>query len=160
VTTTSIWKWTKQRVDLLDLAILALRILIVALLYLFLLTVLRTTAGGLRAQATPTVPSASVPLRLVVLEGGAANLNAGQVFEVTPAGATLGRAERADIVVADPAVSAEHARLSRVGRAWVITDLDSTNGTRLNEAQVRGRSPLADGDVLALGNVRLQVQAR
>jgi hypothetical protein len=145
-------------VDVLDLAILALRIVLVALLYLFLARVLRMAVSGLSPGATTVERSVVESLRLVVLEAGAADLRAGQVLEVAPAGATLGRAERADIVVADPAVSAEHARLSRVGRAWMITDLESTNGTRLNETRVHGRSPLADGDVLALGNVRLQVR--
>jgi pSer/pThr/pTyr-binding forkhead associated (FHA) protein len=63
-------------------------------------------------------------------------------------------------VLADPSVSAEHARLTRVGHAWVVTDLGSTNGTRVNEAQVSGKASLASGDVLAIGHVRLQVVAR
>jgi pSer/pThr/pTyr-binding forkhead associated (FHA) protein len=149
-------------VDLLDLLILVLRIALVVLLYLFLVTVLRQAAGGLRLEAgvQPASPKAAEALRLMVIEAGAADLSAGQVFEIAAEGATLGRARGADIVVTDPAVSAEHARLSRVGQAWVVTDLGSTNGTRLNETRVEGRSALADGDVLALGNVRLQVLAR
>ena len=143
--------------DILDLAILALRIVLVALLYLFLLRVVRMAAAGLRAPGPTPVRGPEGLLRLVVLEPGTADLARGQTFDVGGAGATLGRAERADIVVADPAVSAEHARLSRVGRAWIVADLDSTNGTRVNDAPVRGRSPLADGDVLSVGNVRLQV---
>jgi FHA domain-containing protein len=144
--------------DVLDVAILALRILIVALLYLFLVFVLRTAAGGLRQPATHTSRSGSQALRLVVLEPGGSDLSPGQVMQLDTA-ATLGRSEQADLVLADPAVSAEHARLERVGRAWVLSDLGSTNGTRLNDAPVHGRTPLADGDVLALGTVRLQVLA-
>jgi len=145
-------------VDLVDLVILALRIVMVALLYLFLLLVLRTAAGGLRHAATHSSCSAAQALRLVVLEPGGSDLSAGQVMQLEAA-ATLGRSEHADLVLADPAVSGEHARLERVGRAWVITDLGSTNGTRLNDAPVDGRTPLTDGDVLALGTVRLQVLA-
>ena len=81
---------------------------------------------------------------------------AGQVIEVRD-GATLGRAERAELVVADSAVSAEHARVSRIGRDWVVLDLDSTNGTLLNDARVAGQTRLNHGDVLALGGVRLKV---
>lgn len=153
--------WMSQRVDAIDLVILLLRIALVALLYLFLLLVLRSAVGGLRR-----VPSASAPgvvqreaLELLVLEPGRSNLSAGQRMRLGD-GATLGRAEHADLVLADPAVSAEHARLDRVGRAWVVTDLGSTNGTRLNQTHVRGAAPLADGDVLALGAVRLKVVAR
>jgi pSer/pThr/pTyr-binding forkhead associated (FHA) protein len=103
--------------------------------------------------------SAVPPLRLVVLEPGASRLQAGQSVDVDD-GTTLGRAARADVVVADPSVSAEHARVTRVGRAWVVTDLGSTNGTRVNEAPVSGKTSLANGDVLEIGRVRLQVVAR
>ena len=144
--------------DLVDLVILALRIVMVALLYLFLVLVLRTAAGSLGHSATHSRRSAPQALRLVVLEPGGSDLSAGQVMQLEAA-ATLGRSEHADLVLADPAVSGEHARLERVGRAWVITDLGSTNGTRLNDARVDGRTPLTDGDVLALGTVRLQVLA-
>lgn len=145
--------------DALDLAILALRIIIVALLYGFIVAVIRASARGLAEQTAASVRSATPTLQLVVLEPGASSLSAGQRVDIDD-GTTLGRAERADLVVADPSVSAEHARLSRVGRAWVVTDLGSTNGTRVNETRVNGNTSLADGDVLAVGRVRLQVVAR
>ena len=142
--------------DLLDLLILALRIVLVALLYVFLVVVMRTAARGLRA--VPRVAPAPVALQLVVVEPGGTPLRAGQAIEVRD-GATLGR-QQAEVTLADPAVSSEHARIRRIGRAWVVSDLGSTNGTRVNDAQVNGEVPLAHGDVLTLGNVRLQVVAR
>jgi Inner membrane component of T3SS, cytoplasmic domain len=148
--------------DLLDLLILALRIVLVALLYLFLASVMRMAASGLRPRRTRGVEPVPVPvpvLRLVVLESGSSDLVPGQALDLTDA-AILGRAERADVVLADPAVSSEHARVSRVGRAWVISDLGSTNGTRLNDRRVDGDVPLAQGDVVALGNVRFRVGTR
>jgi pSer/pThr/pTyr-binding forkhead associated (FHA) protein len=48
----------------------------------------------------------------------------------------------------------------RVGRAWVVADLGSTNGTRVNDARVNGQTPVAHGDVLTLGNVRFKVLSR
>jgi Inner membrane component of T3SS, cytoplasmic domain len=147
-------------VDLLDLLILALRLLLVVLLYLFLATVMRMAMGGLRPPRPHVAEPVALPvLRLVVIEPGTSDLAPGQAVELTRA-ATLGRAERADIVLADPAVSSEHARVSRVGRAWVISDLGSTNGTRVNERRVDRDVPLANGDVLTLGNVRFRVGRR
>ena len=149
--------------DLLDLLILALRIVLVALLYLFLASVMRMAASGLRPRRTrgvvEPVPVPVPVLSLVVLESGSSDLVPGQAVELKDA-AILGRAERADVVLADPAVSSEHARVSRVGRAWVISDLGSTNGTRLNDRRVDGDVPLALGDVVALGNVRFRVGTR
>ena len=72
-------------------------------------------------------------------------------------GGMLGRSTRAAVQLDDSSVSAEHARVFRVGRAWVITDLGSTNGTQINDAPVNGEMPLAADDVVTLGSVRLQV---
>jgi pSer/pThr/pTyr-binding forkhead associated (FHA) protein len=145
-------------VDLFDVVILALRLLLVALLYLFLLTVLRIAARALWPVAPTSARSQVAALQLVVVDAGNSSLNEGQVLEFAD-GTTLGRAGRADVAFADPAVSSEHARIDRVGRAWVVTDLGSTNGTRLNDEQVTGHAPLASGDILGVGTVRLRVQA-
>jgi hypothetical protein len=139
-------------VDALDVLILALRLLLVALLYLFLLLVLRMAYAGTRQ-------SASQRLSLRVIEAGGSSLQAGDILDVAT-GTTMGRGGRADLVLGDTAVSAEHARLDRVGRKWMVTDLGSTNGTRVNDAVVKGRASLAAGDVLSLGTVRLEVVAR
>jgi len=139
-------------VDAVDVLIFALRLLLVALLYAFVVVVLRTAIQATRS-------SASWRLSLRVVEPGSSDLKPGDILAV-PAGTTLGRGDRADVVLADSAISAEHARVERVGRRWVVTDLGSTNGTRVNEAVVRGRAALAEGDVLALGTIRLQVVAR
>lgn len=138
--------------DAVDVLILALRLLLVALLYAFIVVVLRTAMQATRS-------SAARRLSLRVVEAGSSDLKAGEILALA-AGTTLGRGGRADVVLADTAISAEHARVERVGRRWVVTDLGSTNGTRVNEAVVRGRAALAEGDVLALGTIRLQVVAR
>jgi pSer/pThr/pTyr-binding forkhead associated (FHA) protein len=139
-------------VDAVDVLIFMLRLLFVALLYLFLFLVLRMAYVGVRQ-------SASQRLSLRVIEPGDSNLQSGDILDVTT-GTTMGRGGRADLVLADTAVSAEHARVDRMGRSWVVTDLGSTNGTRVNDTVVKGRTALSAGDVLALGTVRLEVVAR
>ncbi len=155
--------------DVLDVAILALRLALVAVLYVFLAMVMRGAVRGLRtaaprrmaepAPAAPLSAARAAGLQLVVLDTGSSALQPGEVVEL-PDGAMLGRSTRAEVVLADSSVSAEHARVFRVGRAWVITDLGSTNGTRVNETPVNGEMPLAANDVLTLGSVRLQVLTR
>jgi hypothetical protein len=142
--------------DLLDLAILALRIALVAVLYVFLVIVLRAAGRGLQAARPEPATRA---LRLIVLDAGSSDLTAGEAIDVAD-GTTLGRAERADVVLADAAVSAEHVRLGRDGRNWVVLDLASTNGTLVNNQPIHGQTRLNQGDVLALGSVRLQVALR
>ncbi|MFZ5443433.1 MAG: sigma 54-interacting transcriptional regulator [Myxococcota bacterium] len=75
----------------------------------------------------------------------------------------LGRADRHQVLkleangsrvlklgVADRWMSGQHARLSRVMRAWVLEDTKSKNGVRRNGEPTQ-RAELADGDVLELG---------
>jgi pSer/pThr/pTyr-binding forkhead associated (FHA) protein len=155
--------------DPLDIAILALRLALVLVLYLFLLAVVRAATRTLRAESrpaprapsarplTPTAAAKPTPLRLQVLEPGSSGLPPGELIEVAD-GATLGRAGQASVVVADPTVSGQHARVERLdGNAWMVVDLGSTNGTLVNQALVQGDAALAPGDVLGLGNVRLKV---
>ena len=160
--------------DAVDVAILALRLALVLVLYGFLVAVLRTAAATIRqAPADPAAPKAvdgqsgtraryavewSV-LKLVVLAPGQSGLTPGAVIEVSD-GARLGRASHVDVVVPDATISAEHARLSRLDGRWLVTDLGSTNGTRVNDQLVEREAALAPGDHLAFGNVHLQVMKR
>jgi predicted component of type VI protein secretion system len=148
-------------VDLLDVTILALRIALVAVLYAFLLVVLRAAGRGVQAArpVRSTAPPSNVGLQLIVLDAASSGMTAGHVIDVSD-GATLGRAERSEVVVADSAVSAQHARVTRIGRVWVVFDLGSTNGTLVNDSRVNSQTQLNHGDVLTLGGVRLKVALR
>jgi pSer/pThr/pTyr-binding forkhead associated (FHA) protein len=66
----------------------------------------------------------------------------------------LGRSERTDVCVDDRAVSSEHARLRWTGRAWVVRDLGSKNGTWVDGRRLEagGSAALAEGSSLALGS--------
>ena len=63
---------------------------------------------------------------------------------------TLGRLAENDIVIPSNIVSRAHARLERRSDGWWYTDLDSSNGTYLNERQIR-EIRLQDGMKLQLG---------
>ena len=66
---------------------------------------------------------------------------------------TIGRDDRCDMVLGDPTVSRWHARLRREGAGWLLDDLGSTNGTRLNGWRVRAWVPVRDGDLVSFGAV-------
>ena len=69
--------------DVVDLLILALRLLFVVLLYLFLFAVLRLAISGLRAPAAAAQPEAAQRLRLQVIEPGDSGLSSGQILEAS-----------------------------------------------------------------------------
>jgi hypothetical protein len=70
---------------------------------------------------------------------------------------TLGRKPDNDIVLDTMVVSGEHCVFDLVGVADVfLEDLGSTNGTCVNDRMVKGRTRLADGDVIAIGPYRIK----
>ncbi|MGQ0742928.1 MAG: FhaA domain-containing protein [Acidimicrobiales bacterium] len=70
----------------------------------------------------------------------------------------LGRRFDCDVVLADPNVSRRHAEVRRQGNGFVLEDLSSTNGTRLNGALVTS-ARLNDGDEIAVGATRIRFEA-
>jgi len=66
----------------------------------------------------------------------------------------IGRLPECGVVLADSNVSRRHAELRRSGDSVVLTDLGSTNGTRVNGAPVRERV-LISGDEVSVGSTRL-----
>jgi hypothetical protein len=66
---------------------------------------------------------------------------------------TIGRDAGCDMVLPDPTVSRWHAGLKREASGWLLDDLGSTNGTRLNGWRVRAWVPVRDGDLVSFGAV-------
>jgi hypothetical protein len=68
----------------------------------------------------------------------------------------IGRRSDNDISLPDLKVSRHHARIDTAGGEWYLTDLDSTNGTRINGDGLTGRKRLWAGDIIELGLQRLR----
>lgn len=66
------------------------------------------------------------------------------------AATTLGRGSGNDVVVPSPLVSTSHARIVRDDDGYVLEDLGSSNGTRLDGMDVRGRIRLESLHVITL----------
>ena len=75
----------------------------------------------------------------------------GEAFRVNGPSCIVGR-ERAvaDVALRDPNVSRRHAQLISTGNDWSIEDLNSTNGTLVNNRRIT-RCPLRNGDLLTFG---------
>jgi FHA domain-containing protein len=141
-----------------------------AVLYLFLLWVVRSALKDLRrgrggvVQADRAAPSdatgmysASDGLTAVddefeprLLVERAVGHESGIAYDLMN-GATLGRGD-VEIRLEDPFASSRHARITRQGHILVIEDLGSTNGTYLNEEPLNGPQPLHPGDQIRIGD--------
>jgi pSer/pThr/pTyr-binding forkhead associated (FHA) protein len=70
---------------------------------------------------------------------------------------TLGRDNGNNMVISDETVSAHHARLSYRHRQWWLEDLQSTNGTFLNNERIYTPVVIVSGDEIIFGNVSLLI---
>lgn len=93
-------------------------------------------------------------------EAGALLLVAGRRLVVPAAGAVVGRSRECDVVLDDSGISRRHAEIRPQGGSWIIEDLGSTNGLRLNGRRVQGRAPLQPGDRVELGSTEIVFELR
>src|SRR5262245_24499331 len=70
---------------------------------------------------------------------------------------TVGRAPRADFVVEAALVSRIHCRLTATDQALDVVDLDSTNGTYINDQRVKSGC-IKSGDRLRVGRVEFTIE--
>ncbi|MCU0512760.1 MAG: FHA domain-containing protein [Anaerolineae bacterium] len=107
--------------------------------------------GSLALPAAPDAQSC-----LIVTNGA----QEGQTIALLLETVTLGRATTTatwEILLQDQSVSRPHARLQRSSGAWHIYDLNSSNGTFVNNTRVAGDTghPLTNGDTITLGSSKL-----
>ncbi|MGI8897094.1 MAG: sigma 54-interacting transcriptional regulator [Pyrinomonadaceae bacterium] len=75
----------------------------------------------------------------------------GAVIPLTEAPVLIGRETAANLCIADPSVSRRHSQIEKEGGQFVIADLESLNGTFINDVPVK-RRPLAHGDRVRIGD--------
>src|SRR5262245_25383522 len=90
--------------------------------------------------------------------GGSLSLPDGRRIPVGEDPISIGRLPECDIILSDPNVSRRHAEVRRRGNDFVVVDLGSTNGTKVNGAGVRERR-LNDGDDIGLGGTVIRFEA-
>ncbi|KAF3327289.1 zeaxanthin epoxidase [Carex littledalei] len=81
-------------------------------------------------------------------------------FEIASSSVIVGRVpEKADVVLPVATVSGLHARLDKKDGMLLVTDLDSTNGTFVNEMKLRpgAVTPVPPGSILIFGDTNLAV---
>jgi len=70
----------------------------------------------------------------------------------------VGRQSDCQVVIDDHNVSRRHAEIRRTTAGWVVTDRNSTNGTKVNGEKVVNGHLLADGDVVAFGSAHVRFE--
>ena len=76
--------------------------------------------------------------------------DAGQTHALVGDSIVLGRHPECSIVLDAGAVSRQHARIVKVGDDYLVEDMNSRNGTHVNDERIEGRVKLSEGDVLKI----------
>lgn len=108
----------------------------------------RKTASAPAVRAAPAAYSGS---KLVVTAGPMA----GEEFFLEEDEYVVGRATDNPICIQDSSVSRKHIILRRLDGGWTVTDLGSGNGTIINGEQISDETPLANGDIITLGDTEV-----
>lgn len=139
---------------MVGVVLLAARIGLVALLFLFLIFAVSTGIGQVKGRPQK---KGERGLAFTITEGPPTLV--GTTIPIVSA-VVIGRGPSSDIVVSDDFVSNSHARLTPVPNGAVLEDLGSTNGTLLNGNPVRAPHELRSGDLVRIGTLVLAIEAR
>jgi hypothetical protein len=143
----------------------ALKFGFIAVLYLFLLWVARSSLRDLRGtsgevfigpgDAGGEVESAAADAWLVVEKGG--GLKKGVRFDLF-GGISIGRSDDADVPIDDRYASQIHARIFAHRGGYYVEDMNSTNGTLLNGDPVDGEIELKPDDLVQIGDTEFRYE--
>jgi pSer/pThr/pTyr-binding forkhead associated (FHA) protein len=148
----------------------ALKFGFLAVLYLFLLVIARSAMKDLRRTVSPAPDSTGFHAApdytgagggaeswLVVERGG--GLEADRRFDLI-GGLSIGRSKDSDVQIEDRYASGLHARVFERGGRTFVEDMNSTNGTLLNGATLKGEAELIDGDTVQIGDTVFRFEAQ
>lgn len=159
-----------------ELAISALRFGLLALLWIFVFSVIGSQGRSLQiarparltkqkkkktaetsnaAADTPPPPTRALASQLVVTEGPLA----GRTIPLHGQPLLVGRAQDAGLVLEDDYASGRHARLFPQGSRWFLEDLGSTNGTFVQGNQLTRTMALDPNVPVRIGQTVMELRA-
>jgi pSer/pThr/pTyr-binding forkhead associated (FHA) protein len=161
-----------------ELTVTVVRLALLALLWIFVFSVVGVLRGDLfgtrvstrrppappraappRPSATATKPrgraARKVPRQVVVTEGPLR----GTTITLGQQSILIGRSPESTLVLSDDYASARHARIFPQDGDWYVEDLDSTNGTFVGQQRVAsGPVKLAVGSTMRIGTTVLELR--
>jgi hypothetical protein len=142
----------------MEVAIFIVRIVLSALLYVFLGALFIMLWRDVKAAAhrQQIVVTRERPGRLRVVHGGD-GVSDDAVLALMPF-TTIGRSDASTIVVGDPYASAEHAIIAWRNGQWWLEDRGSRNGTLLNDVPIDEPLVISHGDVIGIGHLQFKFE--
>lgn len=109
------------------------------------------------SAAVTELPSAggAAPARCLLITSGVAS---GTEIPLDEDVLTIGRSPDSTLVIVDEYTSTHHAQLTRNGQTWQLTDLDSTNGTKLDGKRISGTVSLPIFTAVTIGTTTFELR--
>jgi pSer/pThr/pTyr-binding forkhead associated (FHA) protein len=133
--------------------VLVLRLLLAVSLYAFLGWAFVNLWRDIKQQGALLASRKVPPISLTISHGGPAP----QTRHFVQSEVTIGRDPACECPVDDEAISARHARLSFHHNQWWLEDLDSTNGTLLNQEKLAMPTVVIPEDEFKCGETRFVI---
>jgi pSer/pThr/pTyr-binding forkhead associated (FHA) protein len=133
--------------------VLALRLLLTLCLYAFLAWAFINLWRDIKIQGALLTTHNVPPLSLTILRDGFDP----QVRQFVRTEVTIGRNPACECPVEDETISGRHARLSYHHNQWWLEDLNSTNGTMLNQDRVTLPTVVISGDEFSCGDTHVSI---
>lgn len=130
---------------------------ILAIVYLIIFFALRIMYKDIKSGGRKRVSSKKSTFGLEVVEAGEnRNLKNGGIIPVQGE-LTIGRRNNNHLILEDQFVSGNHARIYVKNTDYMIEDLGSTNGTKINDERLEDRAILRVGDEIQIGSTLFRV---
>lgn len=143
----------------MDLSKLSLifKIIIIGIIYIIIFLALRIMYKDIKNGGKKPINRNRKSFGLeIVSAGNNSNLRRGGVIPIRSE-ITIGRKSDNLLILDDPYASGYHARVYMKNNDCILEDLGSTNGTLLNDQNVKGRQYLTLGDEIRIGSTSFKV---
>jgi pSer/pThr/pTyr-binding forkhead associated (FHA) protein len=127
--------------------LLGLRVLAAITLYIFIGWALFLLWRSLQQETAFLSARKVIPINLTIQTAGESS----QSLHFTQGDILIGRDPECECPLEDATISAQHARLAYHHNQWWLDDLQSTNGTKLNNDIVKTATVVVNGDTIQCG---------
>lgn len=128
-------------------------VILYVIIYYALKIMYKDVKGGGKKRPQKTVKNYGLEVIDITEES---NIKEGSVIPVRDS-VTIGRKEENSIMLPDPHVSGNHARVIIKNNVMFIEDLNSTNGVFVNGKKIQGRTKLFGKDEITIGTTKFKV---
>ncbi|MDP4088184.1 MAG: FHA domain-containing protein [Bacillota bacterium] len=129
--------------------------LFIVIIYLIIFLALRIMYKDVKSGDKKKILKKSLGLEILAV-GENSGLKKGSIIPIHRL-ITMGRREDNTVVLSDPYASGHHAKIFIKNTDYYLEDLNSTNGTLLNDERVEDRVPIEPGDEIRIGSTVFKV---